>query len=69
MAANDQEVEARGAHLPKIAEDGPASVVIVRAAKNQRWASPQRLKELSAVAAMLEKYPRLADAVDKGMDH
>lgn len=28
----------------------------------------QRLKELSAIATLMEKYPRLADAVDKGIE-
>lgn len=28
----------------------------------------QRLKELSVIASMMEKYPRLADAVDKGIE-
>lgn len=28
----------------------------------------QRLKELSAIATLMEKYPRLADAADKGIE-
>jgi hypothetical protein len=34
--ANEKEVEVRGAHLPKIAEGGAASVVTIPAMKDQR---------------------------------
>lgn len=48
----------RGEEISKFMETDPAL---------QGLPHSQRLKELSTIAALHEKYPRLADAVDKGM--
>ncbi len=50
--------DARNAGISKFMESDPAL---------QGLTHSEKLKELAAIAAMHEKYPRLADAVDKGM--
>lgn len=57
-AASKLHDDARNASISKFMEEDPAIQGLSHAAK---------LKELSTIAAMHEKYPRLADAVDKGM--
>lgn len=57
-AAQQLHADARNAGISKFMEDDPAIQGLSHAAK---------LKELSTIAAMHEKYPRLADAVDRGM--
>lgn len=50
--------DARNAGISKFMESDPAL---------QGLTHSQKLKELATIAAMHEKYPRLADAVDRGM--
>lgn len=57
-AATKLHADARNAGISKFMEDDPAIQGLSHAAK---------LKELSTIAAMHEKYPRLSDAVDRGM--
>jgi hypothetical protein len=57
-AASKLHGDARNAGISKFMESDPAITGLSHA---------QKLKELSTIAALHEKYPRLADAVDKGM--
>jgi hypothetical protein len=50
--------DARNAGISKFMENDPAHHGLSHA---------ERLKALSTISSLLEKYPRLADAVDKGM--
>jgi hypothetical protein len=52
--------DARNAGISKFMENDPA---------HQGMSHAEKLKALANIAAMHEKYPRLADAVDKGMKH
>jgi hypothetical protein len=50
--------DARNAGISKFMENDPAL---------QGLSHSEKLKALAGIAALHEKYPRLADAVDKGM--
>lgn len=52
--------DARSAGISKFMENDPA---------HQGMSHAEKLKALAGIAAMHEKYPRLAEAVDKGMEH
>lgn len=56
--ATNLHADARNAGISKFMGSDPAL---------QGLTHSQRLKELSTIAALHEKYPRLAEAVDKGM--
>jgi hypothetical protein len=57
-AASKLHSDARSAGISKFMENDPA---------HQGMSHAEKLKALSTIAALHEKYPRLADAVDKGM--
>lgn len=57
-AASQLHANARNEGISKFMEGDPAI---------QGLPHSQKLKELATIAALHEKYPRLADAVDKGM--
>jgi hypothetical protein len=50
--------DARSAGISRFMENDPA---------HQGMSHSERLKALSTITGLMEKYPRLADAVDKGM--
>jgi|GEM_PF-3866683 len=50
--------DARSAGISRFMENDPA---------HQGMSHSERLKALSIITGLMEKYPRLADAVDKGM--
>jgi len=52
--------DARSAGISKFMENDPA---------HAGMSHSERLKALSTITGLLEKYPRLADAVDKGIGH
>jgi len=56
--ASNLHADARNAGISKFMESDPAL---------QGLTHSQKLKELSTIAALHEKYPRLAEATDKGM--
>lgn len=56
--ASNLHADARNAGISKFMESDEAL---------QGLTHSQKLKELSTIAALHEKYPRLADAVDRGM--
>lgn len=52
--AKEQEVEVRGAHLPKIAEGGAASVVIAQETKNQSAPAPKTASEVRRDRSLMD---------------
>lgn len=52
--------DARSAGISKFMENDPA---------HQGMSHAEKLKALATIASLHEKYPRLAEAVDKGMEH
>lgn len=52
--------DARSAGISKFMENDPAHAGMSHA---------EKLKALANIASLHEKYPRLAEAVDKGMEH
>ena len=52
--------DARSAGISKFMENDPA---------HHGMSHAEKLKALATIATLHEKYPRLAEAVDKGMEH
>ncbi len=59
QAAGDLHSNARNEGISKFMGEDPAVKGLPHS---------QKLKEMSTIAGLMEKYPRLADAVDKGID-